>query len=60
MDKRPIQLPDPLKHFAKDSAEVRLKALWICRLPLILGAAGGCIATIIGSILGAGRHLGWW
>ena len=50
MDKRPrpIHLSDPLKHFAKDHALVKLLALVVVRAPLLL----------MGYALG--KWPGWW
>lgn len=48
MDKRPIQLPDPLKHFSKHGAFVKLLALVVVRAPLL----------VIGYALG--KWPGWW
>ncbi len=48
MDKRPIQLPDPLKHFAKHNAVVKLIALAFVRTPFLF----------IGYVLG--KWPGWW
>jgi len=36
MEKSPNQLPDPLKHFAKHNALVKLIALALMRAPLLL------------------------
>jgi hypothetical protein len=39
--------PDPLKHFAKDGVLARLIALFIDRLPLMLGACSGLAAAAV-------------
>jgi hypothetical protein len=54
-DKRPIvlALQDPLKHFSRNGALVKLIALFIWRMPLIL-------AAITGPVLWFGRVAAWW
>jgi hypothetical protein len=44
-----LQLPDPLRHFRRDSPGVRLLALALCKLP---------IAAVVVFFVGVGR--GWW
>jgi len=47
-----VTLPDPMRHFSRNCAVVKLLALLITRLPAILLA--------LGPALWSGRHLGWW
>lgn len=48
-----LQLPDPLRHFRRDSPGVRLLALALCMVPFV-------VVPLAAMAIAYGAVRGWW